>query len=322
MDLLAKIIKKVKKKPKKVIFPEGEDGRILKGAEMITRQRIAKVILLGNVKRILSKAKKLRLKLKDVEIINPSESKKLKFYAKKLYNLRKKKGLSFNQALDLVKRPIYFGTMLLKLEEADALISGAVHPTAHTLLPAFQIIKNKGKASGAMLMLINNKEYLFADCAVQADPSSKELAEIAINSAKTFESLIGKKPRVAMLSYSTKGSAKGLSVNKVRKAIKLVKKKNKKLIIDGELQLDAAIVPWIGKKKNPRGIIKGDANVLIFPNLDAGNIGYKLVERFCKAKAIGPIIQGLAKPVNDLSRGCSVEDVVNLTKISLMQIEK
>ncbi len=309
-----------KKRVKKIVFPEGEDERILKATDITSKKKLAKIVLLGNIKNIFKKANKLGLRLKGVEIIGNLRSNEIKKYAKELYKLRKRKGLSFSKAQQLVKKSIYFATIMLKLGEADILIAGAEHTTKDILIPAFQIIKNKCKASGAMLMLINNKKYLFADCAVQANPDSKDLAEIALLSAKTFKRLTGKKAKVAMLSYSTKGSAKGLSVDEVRKAVQIAKRKNKKLIIDGELQLDAAIVPWIAKKKNPKGIIKGDANVLIFPNLDSANIGYKLVERFCKAKAIGPIIQGLDKPVCDLSRGCSVEDIVNLVRFLVKDV--
>jgi len=305
-------MKKITKK--RVVFPEGEEKRILKAADIISRAGIASVTLIGNVQKIYSKADKLKLRLENVVIIDHLKSSDLEKFAKKLAKIRK---LRFKDAMKLAKQRIYFGGMMLKENDADVLIAGAEHSTKDVLIPAFKIIKNKGKVSGTMMMLINNKRYLFSDVAVQPDPNSKDLAEIALLSAKTFESLTKKKAKVAMLSFSTKGSAKHGTVSKVRKAVQIAKKSDKNLIIDGELQLDAAVVPWIAKKKNPKGSIKGDANVLVFPNLDAANIGYKLVERFCNAKAIGPIIQGLGKTVCDLSRGCSVEDIVNLVEASL-----
>ncbi len=301
---------------KKIVFPEGDEERILKAAEIISKKRIADVILLGNVKKIYSKADRLNIRLENVIVIDHIKSPDLKKFAKRLSKLRK---LKIDAALKLVKRRIYFGMMMLNDGDADALIAGAETETRNVLIPGFQIIKHREKASGAMLMNVGKKQYLFADVAVQANPDAKELAGIALLSAKTFKALTKNKPRVAMLSYSTKGSARGADVDKVKKAVRIAKRKNPELVIDGEMQLDAAIVPEVAKKKCPDSAVKGDANVLVFPDLNSGNIGYKLVERFCKAKAVGPIIQGLSKPVNDLSRGCSVDDIVELARISVMQ---
>ena len=326
---MGKIIKKIKKKIKKnsnaIVFPEGEEERILKATEKILKQKIAKIILLGNKKTILSKIKKLKLKIppKKILIINPLTSSKKERYSKEFYKLRKHKKITLAQAKEKLKIPNYFGTMMIKLGDANALISGATHPTKDVLLPAFQIIKgNKNqKISSCFLVQTKKKNFLFADCAINIQPNSKELADIALQTAKTAK-IFGINPKIAMLSFSTKGSANHLLIKKVKDAVKIIHKKNPSLIVDGELQVDAAISPAISKIKCPNSKIKGSANVLIFPDLQSANIGYKLVRHFANANSIGPITQGIKKPINDLSRGCNVQEIVELAIITALQAQQ
>ncbi len=325
---MEKLLKQIKAKAKKelqtIVFPEGNDERILKATEIILKEKLAKIILLGNPKEILSEANKLKLNLKDVQIIDNQKSEYLNKYAKKLYELRKDKGLTEEMAKEKIKDCAYFGTMMVKLNKADGLVSGAIHPTAHTLKPAFQIIKTKGKfhrVSGVFLMFLENKVLFFADSAVEIEPDAKDLAEIAIDTSETAKTF-GIKPKIAMLSFSTHGSAKHPLASKVKEAVEIVKYKRKNLTIDGELQVDAAICPKVAKLKAPTSILKGNANILIFPDIQSGNISYKLVEHLGHAKAVGPVLQGINKPINDLSRGCSVEDIVNITAITSVQAQK
>ncbi|MBS3088449.1 phosphate acetyltransferase [Candidatus Pacearchaeota archaeon] len=321
-DFLLNIKKTVMNKGVRIIYSEGEDSRILTAVSKVNKEKIATPILLGNPETIKKLAKQLKINVDNIQIINPLSSPNLNEYAKEFYNLRKNKGLTEKQAMDSVKKTNYFGTMMLHSNQADGLISGAVYTTAETVRPALQIIKTKKEfniASSFFIMLIKEKIYFFADCGINRDPSAEELSEIAINTASSAEHF-GIKPKVALLSFSTHGSAEGHSVDKVRKAAAIAKKKRPDLLIDGEMQLDAAIVPEIAKRKCPSSQLEGQANILIFPNLDAGNIGYKLVEHLSGAKAIGPIIQGLKKPVNDLSRGCNVEDIVNVSAITAFTI--
>jgi len=302
----------------RIVFPEGEDERILKAASVIAKEKIAKVILLGNIDKILSKLERLRLKF-NVSVINPSTATEKDVYMQKLYEIRRKKGLTPAGARKLIEDKNYFACMMLLLGECDAVLSGAVFSTPQMLRPAFQIIKTEkgvGKASGAVLTKLKGKNYLFADVGVQEEPNPQELAEIAKLSARTFERLTGEKARVAMLSYSTH-SAKGKSQDIVRKATSIARRY--KLNVEGEIQLDAALIKEVAKRKHVRFI---DANVLIFPDLNAGNIGYKLVKIFANAEIIGVIIQGLKKPVNDLSKGCNVKDIVNLAKVTIIQLKK
>jgi phosphate acetyltransferase len=327
-------------KAARIVFPEGEDERILKAASVIAKRGIAKVILLGDIDTILKKIEKLRLKFnvstkksnKDFRapknayprhcifsVINPETATEREIYKQKLYELRRKKGMSVLEARKLINDANYFACMMLYMDDCDAVLSGAVYSTPEMLRPAFQIIKTKKgikKASGAILLKVKGKDYLFADCSVQENPSADELAEIAQLSSKTFQTITGKKARIAMLSYHTRSSKGKVSeyFRKVRKAAAIAKRKG--LDVEGEIQLDAAIEKKTALRKHIRFI---DANVLIFPNLDAGNIGYKLVKIFADAKMTGVIIQGLRKPVNDLSRGCSVEDIVNLAAVTAKQ---
>lgn len=325
MERLLKQIKvKAKKEVKTIVFPEGSEERILKATEIIVKEKLAKIILLGNPQEILSKANKLKLNIKDVQIIDNQRSDQLNKYAKTLYELRKTKGMNEEEAKEKIKDCAYFGTMMVKLNQADGLVSGAVHSTAHTLRPALQIIKTKGKfhrVSGVFLMFLKKKVLFFADSAVEIEPDAKDLAEIAIDTAETARTF-GILPKVAMLSFSTHGSAKHPLASKVKEAVEIVRYKRKNLTIDGELQVDAAISPEVAKLKAPTSILKGNANILIFPDIQSGNISYKLVERLGHAKAVGPVLQGINKPINDLSRGCSVEDIVNITAITAVQAQK
>ena len=328
MKFIEKIKEQARTEKKKIVLPETMDERILDATKIIVEEDIAEVILLGNKESIL----KTHPTLTNVEIINPLTSELTKEFAQKLYELRKEKGMTLEEANRLLTEDfMYFACMLVKENMADGIVSGACHSTANTLRPALQIIKTKKDAklvSTFFLMEIPNCEYkengiyVFADCGLVQSPTSEELASIAIDSAKSFESLTGEKPYVAMLSHSTKGSAKHTDVDKVTTATKITQQSSSEICIDGELQLDAAIVPSVAKLKAKDSKVAGKANVLIFPDLDAGNIGYKLVQRFAHADAYGPVTQGMAAPVNDLSRGCSVTDIVGTVAITAVQAEK
>jgi phosphate acetyltransferase len=293
------------------------------------KENIASVILLGNKDEILHRAGDLALpNIEKAQIIDPKSHPDKEYYARMLADIRKKKGMTYEEALKLVEEPLYLSTLLIKDGKADGEVSGAEHATGDVLRPAFQIIKTLpgvSAVSGAFIMILKDKNFgtdgvmVFADCAVNPDPSVRELAEIAVESAKTAKNIAGIEPRVAMLSFSTKGSAKHEKVDKVVEATSLAKEMNPALQIDGELQADAAIVEAIGKKKAPGSPIAGKANVLVFPSLESGNIAYKLVQRLAGAEAVGPVLQGLAAPINDLSRGCSVDDIINMIAITANQ---
>ena len=327
MKFIEKIKEQARTEKKKIVLPETMDERILDATRIIVEEDIAEIILLGNKESIL----KTHPTLTNVEIIDPLTSELTKEFAQKLYELRKEKGMTLEEANRLLTEDfMYFACMLVKENMADGIVSGACHSTANTLRPALQIIKTKKDAklvSTFFLMEIPNCEYkengiyVFADCGLVQSPTSEELAFIAIDSAKSFESLTGEKPYVAMLSHSTKGSAKHTDVDKVTTATKITQQSSSEICIDGELQLDAAIVPSVAKLKAKDSKVAGKANVLIFPDLDAGNIGYKLVQRFAHADAYGPVTQGMAAPVNDLSRGCSVTDIVGTVAITAVQAE-
>ena len=325
MKFIEKIKEQARKEKKKIILPETMDERVLKAAEIILQEEIAHLILLGNREEIL----KNHPDLAQVEVIDPLTSTLTKEFQEKLYDLRKEKGMTLEEAGRLLKEDfMYFACMLVKEGFADGVVSGACHSTANTLRPALQIIKTKKDAkivSTFFLMEIPNCDYqenglyLFADCGLMQNPTSEELASIAIDSAKSFETLTGETAYVAMLSHSTKGSAKHNDVDKVVKATQLAQEEKPDLFLDGELQLDAAIVPSVAELKSKDSKVAGKANVLIFPDLDAGNIGYKLVQRFAHADAYGPVTQGMAFPVNDLSRGCLVNDIVGTVAITAVQ---
>ena len=333
MSFIEEIKTRAKKDIKTIILPESEDRRVLEAASKVATQGFARIILLGNEEKIKQDAKLYNLDLNNVKIVNPLTLEKREQYVQQLFELRKNKGLTIEQAEELLKQPIYFGMMMLKDEncEADGLVSGAAHSTSDTLRPALQILKtapNTKLVSAFFVMCVPNCEYgengifIFGDSGLNQNPNAEELSEIAISSSKSFEQLVGKRAKVAMLSYSTYGSAKSELTEKVIEATKLVKEKEPELCVDGELQLDAAIIPEVAKSKAPESPVGGNANVLIFPDLNAGNIGYKLTQRLAKAEAYGPLCQGIAKPVNDLSRGCSADDIVGVVAITAVQAQE
>jgi len=321
--IIGDIIKKAKKLNKKIVFPEATDSRILKAAVIIRKKKLAEPIFVGNPSAIRKAAKKAKANIKGIKVYDNKKDALFDDFAKKLCVIRKDKGLTIKEAKKLLLEPIYFGVMLVKQDLADGLISGATHPTDHTLKPAIQIIKTRpGEkiASSFFIMKHPKKLLFFADCGFVVNPSAEELAEIAIQTAESAM-FFCVKPVVAMISFSTKGSAHHPDVDKVVKATKIAKKKRPDLLLDGELQVDAAIVPEVAKMKCPKSPVKGNANILIFPDLDTGNVAYKLAQRLAGDEAIGPIVQGLNKPVNDLSRGCSIKDIVTVAAITACQSE-
>ena len=326
MALIDKIKAKAKADVKRIVLPEGEEIRNVQAAVKIVEQGLAKLTLLGDPEKVKEVA--AGASLDGLTIINPKTSDKCAEYANTLYELRKAKGMTPEQAAELVKDPMYYGVMMVKMGDADGLVSGAIHSTGDMLRPALQIIKSKPgikTVSSCFLMECPNKAYgddgvmVFADCAVNIDPDAEQLASIALGAADSARSLAGIEPRVAMLSFSTKGSAKHDLVTKVQEATRIAKELDPSQMLDGELQLDAAIVESVGQLKSPGSPVAGKANVLVFPGLEAGNIGYKLVQRLAGAEAYGPILQGIAKPCNDLSRGCSVDDIVATVAITAAQ---
>ncbi len=329
MDLMQEIIARAKANKQRIVLPEGTEERTLKAADRLLAEDIAQIILIGNPEEIKKEAKKANLKnLGKAVIINPLQHNKKQEYANCLYELRKSKGMTPEQAEKLTEDPLYLACLMIKNGDADGEIAGAKNTTGDVLRPALQIIKTSpgiSVVSGAFLMFLKDKSYgdngimVFADCAVLPDPNAKELAEIAVATARTTKALVGVEPRVAMLSFSTKGSAKHPMCDKVIEATQLAKELDPNLQIDGELQADAAIVPSVGSSKAPGSSVAGKANVLVFPTLEVGNIAYKLVQRLAGVEAVGPILQGMAAPVNDLSRGCSVDDIYKMVAITANQ---
>lgn len=313
---------------KTIVLPEGEDERVLQAAHLIREKKIARLVILGDTQAIANHFAKNNWDLEGITLINPADSAKLPAYAELLYNLRKDKGLSQEEATKLALNANYFGTLMVKAGDADGMVSGANHSTADTVRPALQIIKSARKDRGVsslFIMVANNQPYYLSDCAINIDPNAKELADIALESAESVLQF-GDTPRIAMLSYSTYGSGKGESADKVREAVKLAKAAlqtpefaDKDILLDGELQADAALDEVVGRKKAPGSEVAGHANVLIFPNIDAGNIGCKLMQRLGGAELYGPMLQGLNAPVNDLSRGCFAEDIVGLVALTVLQ---
>lgn len=325
MDLIKE---KAKANKKRIVLPESGDERTIRAAKIIAEQNLADVILLGNEKELKSKYKDIDFS--KIKIIYPETSDKFSSYSELLFTLRKDKGMTLEEAKNLTKNPLYFGCLMLKSNDADGQVAGAVNTTGDVLRPALQIIKTapgiKTCSSCFVMVMPENgpgKKYgqdgilIFSDCAVIPNPTAEQLADIAVSSAKTAKDLAGiKEPKVAMLSFSSNGSAKDPLVDKVKEAVNLLNQRNADFVFDGEMQADTAIVESVSKSKFPNSKLHGKANVLVFPDLQAGNIGYKLVQRLAGADAIGPILQGLNKPVNDLSRGCSVEDIVNVVAIT------
>lgn len=331
MSFIENIKEKAKQQIKTIVLPEGNDIRTLKAAATVLAEKYANLIILGDKDKILDEANKNNLDISKAEIINPSESEKYETYVQSFYELRKAKGMTIEKARETLKDETYFGMMMVKNGDADGLVSGACHSTSDTLRPALQILKTAPGTklvSAFFVMVVPDCEYgengtfIFSDSGLNEYPDADALSEIAISSANSFKQLVGAEPKVAMLSYSTYGSAHSPLTDKVVEATKLLKEKAPDLICDGELQLDAAIIPEIAASKAPGSPVKGMANTLIFPDLDAGNIGYKLVQRLAKAEAYGPLCQGIAKPVNDLSRGCSAEDIAGVVAITAVQAQQ
>ena len=321
-DFLTRMKAAAKADKKTVVLPEGEDQRTIDAAKIIVEEDLANLVILGDPDKI---------DLPGVTVIDPKCGPKHEEYAQKFAELRAKKGVTIEQARAQMNDATYYGTMMVKMGDADGLVSGACHSTADTLRPALQILKTAPGTklvSAFFIMCTSTPQFgtdgtlIFADCGLNINPTSDELSEIAIASAKSWQTFMGgAEPHVAMLSYSTMGSAGGEVAKKVQEAVKFCKEKTPELAIDGDLQLDAAIVPTVAQLKAPGSSVAGKANVLVFPDLEAGNIGYKLVQRFAGAEAYGPILQGIAKPVNDLSRGCSAEDIVGVVAITAVQAQ-
>ena len=322
---------KAKQDKQTIVLPESKDKRTLIAAAKVLEEGTADLIMVGKEEKIMDGAGWLEVDLTGLKVVDPDTDPKFDHYAETLFELRKHKGMTKEKAEEILRTDyITYGVMMVKEKDADGLVAGACHATADTLRPALQILKTAPGTelvSGFFIMDVPNCEYgangtfLFADCGLNQDPNSEELAAIADSSAKSFRALVGEKPVIAMLSLSTKGSAKHALVDKVVKAVEIAHEKYPQLDLDGELQLDAALVPEVAKSKAKGSTVAGHANVLIFPNLDCGNIGYKLVQRLAKAEAYGPMLQGISRPVNDLSRGCSAEDIVGVVALTAVQAQ-
>jgi phosphate acetyltransferase len=320
-NILEIIKEKATSKNKTIVLPESHDERVLQAAEVLTKKKIAQVITLGDENKIKEDAKKLGVDLSGVKIIDPLKSDKLEEYTNTFYELRKKKGISIEDARNTVKRDLFFGAMLVREGVVDGSVAGSTASTADVLRAGIQCIgmpEGISVVSSFFFMVFPDKSYTFSDAGVVPNPDAKQLADIAISAAENHAKLTGEKPYIAMLSFSTKGSAKDESIDKVLEALSIVKNKRPDLAIDGELQFDAAIVESVGKRKAPGSEVAGRANVLIFPDLNSGNIGYKIAQRLGGCEAIGPLIQGLKKPYFDLSRGCNSEDIVNNAAIAIV----
>lgn len=329
MGFIDKIIAKASANKKVIVLPEATDRRVVEATATILKNKIADIVLIGNKEKILAGAQ--GLDISGAQIVDPAKDARFDDYAESFYEMRKAKGMTIEKARETLLDENYFGVMMVKKGDADGMVSGAIHSTADTLRPSLQILKTAPgtKIVSAFFMMVvpdceygDNGTFLFADSGLVMNPNADELSEIAISSAASFEQLTGTEAKVAMLSFSSYGSAKDPLVDKVVEATRLAKEKAPHLKLDGELQLDAAIVPSVGRSKAPGSTVAGTANTLIFPDLNAGNIGYKLVQRLAKAEAYGPVTQGLAKPVNDLSRGCVADDIVGVVAITAVQAIK
>ncbi len=328
MSFINSIKEKAKTSMKTIVLPEATDRRIIIATSKILSEGFANIVLLGNKELIQNIAKENSVDISKAIIIDPENSDKYEYYVENLFEIRKNKGMDLETAKKLIKDPVYYGTMMVKMNDADGLVSGAIHSTSDTLRPALQILKtapNTKLVSAFFLMVLPNTNYgedgifVFSDCGLNENPNAEELSEIAISSADSFRMLVNKEPKVAMLSYSTYGSANSEMVKKVADATELTKQKMPSLLIDGELQFDAAVVPEVAETKAKNSVLHGKANTLIFPDLNSGNIGYKITQRLANAEAYGPLCQGIAKPVNDLSRGCSSDDIVGVVAITAVQ---
>lgn len=328
MEILKRVYQNAQKYQKRVVLPEGNEPRTIRATEIILKQNLAQIILLGDSDEINQLAAELGVNIDGVTIVNPKTDPRRDKYADMMVEIRKSKGLTRDEALNLLDDPLYFAPMMIKNGDADGELAGAINATGDVLRPAFQYIKTLpgvSVVSGAFLMFVNDPHFghdgilVFADCAVMPDPDERQLAEIAVTTAKTAKAIVGMDPRVAMLSFSTMGSAQHPLVDKVVNATRIAREMDPELKIDGELQLDAALILEVGRLKAPESEVAGRANILVFPGLEAANIGYKLVQRLGKAEAVGPVLQGMAAPINDLSRGCSVSDIVNMVAITANQ---
>jgi len=328
MDFLKIMKDKAKSDIKTIVLPESYEERNLKAADVVLKEGLANVVLIGKKDEIIAKG--AGLDLEKAIFVDPENYEKMDEFVLAFCEARKSKGVTPEEAKKTLMDPMYFGVMLVKMDVADGMVSGAEHSTADTLRPALQILKTKPGTelvSSFFIMVCKDDTYgddgvlLFADCALNQNPNPQELASIAVDSARSYGAFVGKEARVAMLSHSSKGSAKHADVDKVAEATKIAKEKAPEINLDGELQLDSAIVPEIGAQKAPESKVAGKANCLIFPDIDAGNIGYKLVQRFAGAEAYGPVLQGIAKPVNDLSRGCFAEDIVAVVAMTAVQAQ-
>lgn len=328
MDLLQKIKESAVRLQNHIVLPEGTEIRTLKATDLILKEKLARITLLGKRSEIEAIAVREQLDLSGAAIVDPSTDERRAHYAATMVELRKNKGLTTEKAMELLNDPLYFGVMMIKSGDADGEVAGAINATGDVLRPALQYVKTLpgvSVVSGLFFMIFKDKNIgedgilVFADCAVMPDPNAAQLAEIAVTTAASAKAIANIEPRVAMLSFSTKGSAQHDLVDKVAQATQLAIGMNPGLLIDGEMQLDAALVPEVGQLKSPGSKVAGKANVLVFPGLESGNIGYKLVQRLAGAEAVGPVLQGMAAPINDLSRGCSVSDIVNMVAITANQ---